>query len=43
MSEISIENIAEGDELLIKNNQIIPVDGVLTSRQYQYRLQFRFR
>ena len=31
MSEISIENIAEGDELLIKNNQIIPVDGVLTS------------
>ncbi len=31
MAEISIENIAEGDELLIKNNQIIPVDGVLTS------------
>lgn len=31
MTEVSIENIEEGDELLIRNNQIIPVDGILTS------------
>ncbi|MBK8699327.1 MAG: heavy metal translocating P-type ATPase metal-binding domain-containing protein [Saprospiraceae bacterium] len=31
MAEVSIENINEGDELLIKNNQIIPVDGILVS------------
>lgn len=31
LSDISIEKIEIGDELLIKNNQIVPVDGILIS------------